>query len=89
MRVGKFTAILAGTSAKIGLDRQARVTFEIGPPGAAMEIHDVLRLAAEDEQVIVTLAGRPAICKPRHRAEQMQETSACCAPSASKSGCCA
>src|SRR3954467_13082858 len=37
MTVGKFKSILAQVSRKVSLNETARLTFEIGPPGAPMQ----------------------------------------------------
>jgi hypothetical protein len=81
MPVAKFRAILAQVAARIELDRDARLTFEVGPPDAAMQVFDVSTLQIEADRITVRLAARPAICKPRHRAAQQVADSAkqrCC-----------
>jgi hypothetical protein len=88
MRVGKFCDILAQVATKIELDSGARLTFEVGMPGTPMQIFDAdtLRLSAED--VVLSLAPRPAICKPRHRAVQNVVATSCCGQSANAARCC-
>ena len=88
MTVGKFRSILAAVGRKVRLDGGSRLTIEVSRLDEPMRIYDVAGIAIEGERTIVRLAARPAICKPRHRAQQ-DEASACCGPSAGKGGCCA
>ena len=86
MTVRKFRNILVQVDKKIRLDQDARMTFEIGVPGAAMQVFDVAGVEIDQDIVVLQLGPRPAICKPRHRAEQKAQAS-CCA-SSTTSGCC-
>jgi hypothetical protein len=91
MTVGKFRNILAQVDRKVRLNGDARLTFEIGPPDAPMQIFDVARLTIEGDAAVLLLGPRPAICKPRHRATQAAEAAACCSPStgsSSAASCC-
>lgn len=85
MRVGKFLAILDKVAQQVRLDAGARLTFEVGPPDAAMQVFDVDALRIESGSVVLRLAARAAICKPRHRAQQEAAAAACCKPA---SKCC-
>jgi len=87
MEVGKFLAILEKVAARVSLQPSSRLTFEVGPPGRPMQIFDVEAIRIEAACAVVELGPRPAICKPRHRAEQeaAKAASACCKPS---SECC-
>jgi hypothetical protein len=86
MEVGKFLAILEKVAARVSLQPGSRLTFEVGPPGRPMQIFDVEGVRIEAASAVIELGPRPAICKPRHRAEQEATTaSTCCKPS---SGCC-
>ena len=86
MKIGRFLAILDKVAQRVTLDPAARLTFEVGPADQPMQVFDVETLRIEAEQIVVQLGARPAICKPRHRAQQeMPAASSCCAP---KSGCC-
>lgn len=82
MPVGRFRAILEQGVARIELDPDARLTFEIGPPDEAMQVFDVSMLQIETNRVTLRLRARPAVCKPRHRAAQQVAEPA-------KKGCCA
>ena len=86
MQVGRFLAILEKVAARVSLQRESRLTFEVGPPGRPMQIFDIEAGRIEATSAVIELGPRAAICKPRHRAEQQAtEASACCKP---KSGCC-
>jgi Family of unknown function (DUF6428) len=86
MRVGKFRAILDTVAKRIALDPQARLTFEVSDAESPMEIFDPIAVTIERERVVVNLAGRPAICKPRHRAKPVPRNAGCCA--GSETTCC-
>ncbi len=79
MPVSKFLAILDKVAQRIALDAAARLTFEVGPPGRPMQVFDVETLRIEADAVVLRLGARPAICKPRHRAQQ-DAASTCCKP---------
>ncbi len=86
LEVGKFLAILGKVASRISLQPRSRLTFEVGPPGRPMQIFDVEAVRIEATNVVIELGPRPAICKPRHRAEQEAvKATGCCKPS---SGCC-
>ncbi|MCJ8144020.1 DUF6428 family protein [Ancylobacter sp. A5.8] len=87
MSVGKFRAILDQVGRRIALDPEARLTFEVGPPGAAMQVFDAGRLEIGDERVTLRLVPRAAICKPRHREALAAPAPACCAAPAARSSC--
>jgi hypothetical protein len=87
MAAGKFRAILDQVAARIPLAADARLTFEVGPPGAPMQVFDAHSLEPEADRVVLRLAPRSAVCKPRHRAAQTA-TVACCGPSAKSAGRC-
>lgn len=80
MRVAKFLAILDKVAQRVPLDAGARLTFEVGPPDAAMQVFDVNALHVESGRIVLELGARPAICKPRHRAQQAGASAACCEP---------
>jgi uncharacterized protein DUF6428 len=86
MKVGKFRSILAQVDRKVRLDRDARLTFEIGPPDAPMQVFDVAQVVVDDRSALLRLGARPAICKPRHRAAA---TPCCGGANPSSSACCA
>lgn len=86
LRAGKFRAILAQVDRKVRLSREARVTIEVSRPGEAMQVYDVAGVGANEDEVVVRLGERPAICKPRHRARE--SGASCCSPAAKASGCC-
>jgi hypothetical protein len=86
MPVAKFRAILDQVAARIGLDPDARLTFEVGPPEAPMQVFDAEALQADDDNVVLRLVARAAICKPRHRAMQEAASAACCGSAAGSCG---
>ena len=90
MRVGKFRGILTQVGKRVRLDDGARLTFEIGRPGEAMQVFDVADVAIEDTAAVIRLGPRQAICKPRHRVASA-EASCCVEPEAAtaSSTCCA
>ena len=82
--VDRLRGILDRVARQVALDRDSRLTFEVGPPDEAMRVFDADTLRIEDGRAVLRLAPRPATCKPRHRASQ-----ACCAPKADREACCA
>lgn len=86
MTVRKFVGILAQVDKKVRLNADARLTFEIGPPDAPMQVFDVALVVVADDAATLHLSARPAICKPRHRAAQEAASASCCSPTASS--CC-
>jgi hypothetical protein len=94
MRVGKFRGILDKVAGRIALDPDARVTLEVGPPAEAMQVFDLDALFIEADRVRLTLAARPAICKPRHRYTvpagpvKAADAAPCCGGGARQPVCC-
>ena len=87
MSVGKFLSILARVEQALSMEPSSRVTIEISRPGEAMQVFDIARVEAGRESVMLQLAMRPAICKPRHRASQPEAS--CCNPTTQSAACCA
>lgn len=87
MSAGKFLAILSRVDKALTMPPSSRITIEISRPGEAMQIFDIARVESAPHRVTLTLAMRPAICKPRHRGGQPE--TACCGPQAQSSACCA
>ena len=89
MTAGKFCSILAKVGVKVRLDGRARLTFEISGPDAPMQVFDVGSVVSDEDQAIIRLNARAAICKPRHREARAQASSCCASPDAgSKVACC-
>jgi hypothetical protein len=88
MRVGKFRSILAQVDRKVRLNGDARVTVEVSRPDEPMRVYDVAAIEIDGDRAVVQLGERPAICKPRHRAQQEATASACCSPASASSSCC-
>ncbi|MGE8941462.1 DUF6428 family protein [Leptospira interrogans] len=80
LTVGKFRGILDQVAKRVAIDADARLTFEVGPPDAAMQVFDVGRLRVEADRLVIQLIARSAICKPRHRATQA--AAPCCVSNA-------
>jgi hypothetical protein len=87
LSVDKFRGILDQVARQVMLDPDARLTFEVGPPDAAVQVFDVDSLRVDDGRITLRLAVRSAICKPRHRAKQAAVS--CCDPSPKSERCCA
>jgi hypothetical protein len=77
MTVAKFRTILEKVGSRVPLDHGARLTWEVSKPGDPMQVYDMGGIEIDRDQVVAHLAPRPAICKPRHRAEQAK-TATCC-----------
>jgi hypothetical protein len=88
MAVGKLRGILRQVAAKIPVDAGARVTIEIGPSGEPMRIFDISTIVPSGDRLLIKLAGRSAICKPRHRSGRQAGAASCCAPDAKRHACC-
>lgn len=86
MAAAKFRSILGTVAARIDLAPGARLTFEVGPPGEPMQVFNVETLDSDAEHVVLYLAARPAICKPRYRAASAAPVP-CCSPTG-PAGCC-
>lgn len=77
MTVAKFRTILEKVASRVLLDHGARLTWEVSKPGEPMQVYDVGGLDIDSDRVIARLVPRPAICKPRHRAQQAGATGCC------------
>ena len=89
MTAAKLTAILDKVAARIELDADARLTFEVGLSGEPMQVFDVGALEVLAGQATLRLTDRSATCKPRHRSEMRAVSTKCCSPSPKTgSGCC-
>ncbi|MCW8059370.1 MULTISPECIES: DUF6428 family protein [Agrobacterium] len=90
MPAGKFAAIIRKVSDHVQLEPTAKLTFEISDGERPMALYcaSAPRLVAGTFEV--SLAARPASCKPRDRwlAEE-QAKSSCCGPASTSSKCCA
>ena len=83
MRVGRFLAIMGKVAAEIPFDPDAKLTFEVSDPMSAMQLFATSAIEVDAATVRVSLARRPASCKPRDRWLEQQtgpRASACCAP---------
>lgn len=78
MTVAKFRSILGRVGSRVQLDTEARLTWEVSRPGDPMRVYDVVGIEIENDRAIVQLSPRPAVCKPRHRAQQAGPSTRCC-----------
>ena len=90
MPAGKFAAIIRKVSDHVQLEPTAKLTFEVSDGERPMALYcaSAPRLIAGTFEV--SLAARPASCKPRDRwlAEE-QAKSSCCGPASTSLNCCA
>ncbi|WP_043838753.1 hypothetical protein [Muricoccus aerilatus] len=54
----------------MGLRADRRLTLEAGPPSRPMQAFDLEAVRIETVNAVIQLGFRPAIGKPRHRAEE-------------------
>ncbi len=89
MPAGKFAAIIRKVSDHVQLEPTAKLTFEVSDGERPMALYcaSAPRLVAGTFEV--SLAARPASCKPRDRwlAEE-QARSSCCGSASTSSKCC-
>jgi hypothetical protein len=89
MTAAKFLGILAKVSERVPIDEAALLIFEVGDSSSPMQVFTVGRLDARDDRVDVTLAPRPATCKPRQRGlEAVPLAKACCGSATSAAAPC-
>lgn len=70
MAVGKFFSIIDKVAARVGLDEDAPLVFEVSRPGEAMRLYFGGTLKAEAKQLTFALAPYSATCKPAVAAMQ-------------------
>jgi hypothetical protein len=85
MPAGRFLSIIRKVDEAVGLDPQAKLTFELSDGMQPIRIYRAERMDVGDNAVRVFLSARPSSCKPRDR--WLQDQQSCCAPK-SKSPCC-
>lgn len=89
MPVSTFLAIIGKVVAKVPLDTNAKVTFEVSDGRRAMALYRASGIETEDDVVRVELTPSPASCKPRDRwVEGQQVSQSCSAPKQEKKPCC-
>ena len=91
MPAGKFSAIIRKVSDHVRLDPEAKLTFEVSDGNRPMALYCASSPRMAEDKIEVTLAARPASCKPRDRwlAENPAATNSCCSPAKTSSKCCA
>ncbi len=90
MPAAKFAAIIRKVSEHVGLEDDAKLTFEVSEPGRPMQLHAASEPRIVDDEFVADLSPRSASCKPRDRwlDQEAKENAPCCAPSAAKEKCC-
>jgi hypothetical protein len=91
MAVDKFLAIMSKVAAEVPFDPDAKLTFEVSDPGSAKQLFKAAAIEADAAMVRVTLAPRPASCKPRDRwlDSGAAAPAPCCGPAkAAAAQCC-
>lgn len=79
MPVAKFLGIIDKVAAQVPIDPDAKLTFEVSDGVQPIGLYRATQIAAAADIVRVSLARRPASCKPRDRWLE-QRPAACCAP---------
>lgn len=88
MPAGKFAAIIRKVCEHVRLESSARLTFEVSDGEKPISLYCAASPRLKDGAFEVTLAARPASCKPRDRWLSAPQTqSACCGPSANGKCC--
>lgn len=90
MKASKFAAIIRKVAEHVGLDRLAKLTFEVSDGVEPMQLFSADFPEVDGQEIKVELRPRAASCKPRDRwlAEQQAAAATCCGPS-TKASCCA
>lgn len=90
MAAGKFARIVRKVSEHVGLNADAKLTFEVSDGVAPMQLHRAAAPRLADGAVRVELTARPASCKPRDRwlKEQEEARLTGCCGTASAQPCC-
>jgi hypothetical protein len=98
MSVAKFLGILVQVERRVAIDSEALLIFEAGDSESPMQVFTVGDIAATPDHVEITLAPRPATCKPRDRGlgvdasvaplSSAKASSPCCTPTVGASKCC-
>lgn len=91
MPAGKFAAIIRKVSDHVQLDPTAKLTFEVSDGNRPMALYRASSPRMAEDKIEVTLAARPASCKPRDQwlVEKTAATNSRCGPAVIVSKCCA
>ena len=90
MTAGKFVAIIDKVEKVSSFDADTKLTFEVSDGEQAMRLFKAAGMQIDDHRTVVSLARRPASCKPRDRwLAPEQPTPACCGTAAPTKACCA
>ena len=90
MPVGKFLAIMQKAAARLPLDGDARLNFEVSDGIRAVQLYRAESVQVDGDIVRVALAQRPATCKPRDRwwLEQKEVPASSCGKASASTACC-
>lgn len=83
MPAGKFSAIIGKVTEAVGLDYDAKLTFEVSDGVQPMQLHRAGSPRSEEDGIHVDLSPRPSSCKPRDRWLEAEKAPACCGPAES------
>lgn len=101
MTIGKARSILAVVEKKVGLEKAAKLSFEVSDGLTPIALYRPTAIRNEPDRTVVELSPMPSSCKPRDRwlagtptaadeavlKKSRKPASACCAPPGSKSSC--
>ncbi len=85
MSASKFHGILAKSGVALG---EGPVIVEVGRPGEAMQLYDLVGIVEEAEWLRLDVSPRQAVCKPAIKMLDIQSLSCCGSGQATGSACC-
>lgn len=85
MSASKFHGILLKTGIALG---KGPIIVEVGRPGEAMQLYDLVGIIEEPERVRLDVSPRQAVCKPAIKMLDIQSLSCCGSGQATGSTCC-
>lgn len=85
MLASKFHGILAKSGVALG---GSPVIVEVGRPGEAMQLYDLVGIVEEGEWLRLDVSPRQAVCKPTIKMLDIQSLSCCGSGQATGSTCC-
>lgn len=91
MSAGKFLGILAQVARRTDVDDDGLLIFEVGDSVQPLQVFTIATITPGADHVAITLAPRPATCKPRERGlvAAAAERQSCCSPAKTQSvSCC-
>jgi len=88
MPAGKFAAIIRKVTEHVGLDRNAKLTFEVSDGVRPMQLYRAALPEMVGGAIHVALSPRPASCKPRDRWLEEDRKAKARGPAAGAQPCC-